>query len=176
MSTIPFYVTASADDYQTGDNANTDAVTMDARYIRAFDPPAVSQAVFEVTVSGLPAGAIIDAVTVWWYTDDYTKSRGTTYNQRLQMWDGSAFNNIWSATPASAPSGIESYSLTAAQIAANFNPDGVNKFRFTVDDPVTAGESRDWAIRTYDYSGLTYAPFIVVEYTLGAVKTQVIFL
>jgi hypothetical protein len=147
-------VAASADDYQTGDNANTGANLMSAQVQNQIG--LTSQAVAEIVVS--LAGQTITEARLFWYNDGYTKSKSATFHQAVQFSDdGSNYVTVWSNNPGSVVSGWQSCDLTA-----NLNKTGRNWFRFIVDDPGGL-ENRKWDIRTIDY-GSTYRAYLDITH------------
>jgi hypothetical protein len=167
MSTTNFYVSASADDGQSGNNANTNATLMIAEENNVVQPAQSSSAWMKITPSGL-TGEIVTGVQVYWYQHSYSKSKTVTAQFGLRC-NGTT---IYSYDSSTAPSdGWNSYTLTSGQISTLFNKAALNTFTWYVSDPGSP-LYRGLTIRTWDYDGShTYRGYIVVTHQTGGQQT-----
>lgn len=165
MSTGTYYVAAGADDWM--DNPlNSTSTVMQASYVNILFPPmtVVRQAFADIDTSGIPDSATLLNATLYWYSNAYTATKGTSKIYDVSIWDGSIWRRI--ASNKTFALGWQSSAVGAAflqyiSLAAK------TSFKWSCRDPGT-GKQRVYGIRTYEHvPSPDSRAYLEVEYSAG---------
>lgn len=159
MSQLDQYVNTSADDFTTGNPANS---TDNELVIRFLSLSTITSLGFAfIDTSSIPDDATINSAIFYWYDHEYLEPKGAGVDSSIWIYNGASYQQIYNFTAFTV--GAKSHALTTGELA-HINKTGDTKFRFTTQENV--GKDRTWRVRAYDgYSGANEQPRLVVNYT-----------
>jgi hypothetical protein len=162
-----YHCTASNDDGQAGNDANSNATTMIAEWSLLLSPNVISSGYANIDTSAIGTDEIT-AATLYWYTEaDIKYPKAETFDKYIKI--GSTV--VWSSTSIQS-AGWASHALTAGELAL-INKSGDTAVTFHQVEPTQFQGFRRWTLRTWDYTpNGDYSVYLVITHAAAGGPTK----